>query len=132
MSDWYRLICPSSARWMSQSAIGRLRGSRQRYKARRTAEEMPRQIQFDIDKLEAVRGALNIAVREDRVRSLDRRPRGLTGAETGGASGKAGSTSVKISAKGRTNDRYCAQGRWRMESARRRRRASVWICHPRS
>ena len=36
------------------------------------AEEMLKQVKFDIDKLEAVRGTLNIAVREDRVRALCR------------------------------------------------------------
>jgi hypothetical protein len=36
------------------------------------AEEMLNQMKFDFDKLEAVRGTLNIAVREDRVRALCR------------------------------------------------------------
>ena len=60
------------------------------------AEEILKQVKFEINKVEAVRRPLNIPVRQDRGRALFRlASRGLSGAEDGGASGKTGPTSVK-------------------------------------
>jgi hypothetical protein len=59
---------------------------------------------------------LNVAVREDRVRALCKPASPRIDWSRGWWGLWPGSTSVKISAKGRTNDRYCdrsAQGHWR-------------------